>query len=778
MCCPKCQFENLPDSHYCSKCGSALVSQTQTLQTFQPYLAMGSTFTGRYQVIEEIGKGGMGQVYKVFDSEIKEKIALKLLRPEIASDETTIERFRQELKLARKITHHNVCRMYDLGKEEATYYITMEFVDGEDLKSFLRKSGQIPIKKAISIAKQICEGLAIAHKFRFVHRDLKPQNIMIDKDANAKIMDFGIARSIEARGITGTGFMIGTPDYMSPEQAEAKQVDQRSDIYSLGVVLFEMTTGKVPFEGDTPFSIALQHKSKLPPNPKDLNSQISDDLSQIILKCLEKEKEKRYQEVDSLLRALENVEKPKKTPPLPDWKNSIAVLPFTDLSPGKDQEYFCDGISEEIINALTQIKELRTVARTSAFAFKGKDSDIREIGKKLNVGTILEGSIRKSGNRLRITAQLINVDDGYHLWSERFDRDMEDVFAIQDEISLQIVNKLKAKLGHKEKGRLIKRYTDNVEAYNLYLKGRYHWNKITEEGLNKGLEYFQQVIERDPTHALAYSGIADCHTRLSWYYYRPAKEELPKAKTAAKKSLEIDASLSEAHASLGFAILLHDFNWVGAEEELKKAIRLNPGNANARFYYSVLLAAVGRYDESIVEAKKGAELNPLDLMAIVNVGLRYYYAGMYDDALEHAKKAIEMDPNSMIGHYYTGFLYARKGEHEKAIQAIQNATLLAGSHPQFLSVFGFIYALSGQKEKAIEMLEKLMSLSKPTKFSMLFIPMIYSALDEKDHAFEWLEKAYEAHVPMLIWLKSEPAFHVLKQDPRYTEFLKRLGLDE
>ncbi|MGB7296996.1 MAG: protein kinase [Candidatus Aminicenantales bacterium] len=585
-------------------------------------LSTGSTFAGRYQIIEELGKGGMGRVYKVFDTDIKEKVALKLLKPEIASDKETIERFSNELKYARKISHRNVCRMYDLAKAEGTHFITMEYVQGEDLKSLIRMSKRLEVGTAVSIAKQICQGLAEAHRSGVVHRDLKPSNIMIDREGDAKIMDFGIARSLRGKGITGAGMMIGTPEFMSPEQVEGKDIDQRSDIYSLGIILYEMATGRVPFEGDTALSIALKHKTEIPKDPREFNPQIPEELSRLILKCMEKEKERRYQRVDEILAALAAIESRTPTTGIaaakaPDtekilearWKKSIAVLPFSNLSPEKEQEYFCDGLSEEIINALSHIRELRVVARTSAFAFKGKEIDIREVGEKLNVGAVLEGSVRKSGQRLRITAQLVNVEDGYHLWSGQFDREMKDIFDIQEEISLTIVDHLKLKLLKDEKEKILKRATEDHEAYDYYLKGRYFWYRRQEKDFQRGLQYFEQAIEKDPGYALPHVGIADTFNLFGVWDFMPPHQAYSRAKMAAKKALEIDPELAEAYASLGWIALFYDWDWPAAEEHFLKAIQMKPDYALAHHWYGNCLFCTGRFDESIGRCNRRGNWN-------------------------------------------------------------------------------------------------------------------------------------------------------------------------
>jgi serine/threonine protein kinase len=786
--CPKCKAENPEESKFCNECGTQITLSeevpvpTQTIEAPTQELTTGSTFAGRYQIIEELGRGGMGRVYKVLDNELKESAALKLLKPEIATDEKTIERFRNELKLARKISHKNVCRMYHLSKKENTYYITMEYVAGEDLKSLIRKIGQLPVAKAISITKHLCEGLAEAHKLGIVHRDLKPQNITIDKDGNARIMDFGIARSLSAKGITGAGMMIGTPEYMSPEQVEGNETDQRSDIYSLGIILYEMVTGRTPYEGDTALSIAMKHKNETPINPREFNTLVSEDLSQLILRCMEKDKERRFQQANELLSELSKIgiERPEiKKLIETKWKSSIAVLPFTDLSPQKDQEYFCDGLSEELINALTKIKDLRVVARTSAFSFKGEKMDVREIGKKLDVEAVLEGSVRKAGNRLRITSQLINVADGYHLWSEKYDRDMEDIFAIQDDVTLAIVDTLKVELLGAEKIELIKRHTEDLEAYNLNLMGRHYVKRFTKEGLQKGLESFQQAIEKDPKYASPYVGIAMYYINLGFWNFVPPKQAFPRAKEAAEKALEIDDSLGEAHSAMGFEKMLYEWDWEGAEKEHKRALELNPSNASSRILYAHYLWILGRFEEALGECKRAQELNPLSRNVAQTRATILMTMRQYDRSIEEYKALLEISPDYYTARFWLAFPYAFKGMHDEAVASIDEAMAVSrGGAPLMWTVKGFIYSITGKKEEAKKTLDQMLEQSKRSYVAPWMIAGIYIGLGDRDKAFEWIEKAFKERDHWLIYLKVNPIFDNLRSDPRFSKILKRMGFDK
>ncbi len=829
--CPKCHFDNPSDSKFCKECGTQLIPEeeipvTETLETPTEELTRGTTFAGRYEIIEELGKGGMGKVYRVEDKKIKEEVALKLIKPEIASDKKTIARFSNELKFARKIRHENVCQMYDLNEEEGTHYLTMEYVSGEDLKSFIRRVGQLPVGKAISIAKQTCEGLSEAHRLGVVHRDLKPSNIMIDKEGNARIMDFGIARSLKSKGITGAGVMVGTPEYMSPEQAEVKEVDQRSDIYSLGVILYEMVTGRVPFEGETPLGIAMKHKSETPKDPREINAQIPEDFSQLIMKCMEKDKEIRHQSAGEVRSELENIEKdipstervvPKRKPitskeitvtfrlkkllipalvivvlaiiTVTVWqllpkkeavltgpgKTSVAVLPFVDLSPGKDQGYLCDGIAETLINSLSNIKDLQVPARTSAFSFKDKEQDVREIGKKLNVEAVLEGSVQKADNRIRITAQLINVKDGYHLWSERFDRELEDVFAIQDEISLAIVNKLKLKLLGDEKEKLIKRYTENVEAYNLYLKGLYFRRKLSESDIQRAIEYFDRVIEKDPDNALAYAGLAYSHMTLSFYSPISSQEVYPKAKQAALKALELDDQVAEAHEALAVVSNYFEWNLEIARREIEQAIELNPGYAWAYFHLGNIFVYQARYDEAIKVTEKGLAFDPLNVAFNRNLGIIYIRSKQFDMGITILKRSIEMDPAFPAIHFHLGLAFMQKSMYEEALAEMQEEK---GYPKSIIDTYtGVVYALMGNKNKARLILSKYSETSSEEFVSPYGLAMLCFALDENDRGFQLLEEAYAERDIWMIYIKADALVDSVRGDPRFNAMLKRMNFE-
>jgi TolB-like protein/Flp pilus assembly protein TadD/predicted Ser/Thr protein kinase len=838
MKCPKCLADNPETSHFCAECGASLhalerspILATKTLQTPLEELTSGSIFAGRYQIIEELGKGGMGHVYRALDKKLSEEVAIKLIRPEIAADKGTLGRFQNELKLARRISHRNVGRMYELMEEKGHHFISMEYVPGEDLRSFIRRSGQLTVSKAISISKQICEGLAEAHRQGVIHRDLKPSNIIIDREGNARIMDFGIARSVKAKGITGTGVMIGTPEYMSPEQVEGKEADQRSDIYSFGIIIFEMLTGHVPFEGDTPLAVAVKQKTEPAPDPKRWNSQISDDLSLFIHRCLEKSAERRYPNTEEMLAELNRMErdipaetrvvpktKPATTgertvtlpvrkiwvyslglvvlmviafavwhfvfkkapPPSNETGHSLAILPFEDLSLSKNQEYLCNGIAETLINALSGIKDLHVPARTSAFSFKDKNLDIREIGQRLNVKMVLEGSIQVVGPKLRITARLSNTEDGYQLWSESYDRALDDVFVIQDDITERILKTLQVKFLGQAEASPLKRYTENREAYELYLQGLYLWNKRGKANLERAAAFFEEATRKDPNYALAYVGLANSYAILANNYLLPAAEAVPKAKVAAAKAFEIDPNSAEVLASLGFIKFNFDWDFSGAEKDFRRAIEIKPGYASAHQWSAFLLVRMGRFEESLAEIKKARDFDPLSSRIQANVGYMYYYRRQYDQAIAELEKAQELNPNDSWIYQYRGYIYVEMNLFAEARESFNRFNELAFGKAFEDEKIAFVYARWGKKQDAYELLRKLEAEGNPQKepLSPGMMAAAYGALGEKDKAFSWLEKAYEEGDLILGYLKVRPMFDPLRADPRFAELTKKVGLEK
>jgi serine/threonine protein kinase len=814
--CPKCQTINPDAQRFCGDCGTQLSlpaetspSLTKTLETPIKRLKIGSLFAERYEILEELGKGGMGEVYKVKDKKLNEEMALKVLKPEIAADKGIIERFKNELKLARKIAHRNVCKMYDLNEEKETLYITMEYVRGVDLKSLIQTKGKLSMDETLKIAQQLCEGLAEAHDLGIIHRDLKPQNIMIDKKDITKIMDFGIARSSEAPGVTQTGMIMGTPDYISPEQVEGNEVDHRSDLYSVGVILFEMTTGKLPFEGETALSIILKHKTETPPSPSDINREISGNLNRLILKCMEKDPEKRFQSAEELLSGLKKIDQKvspvelSETPSkLPGALNSIAVLPFKDMSPQRDQDYFCEGLAEELINALTQVKGLKVPARTSSFSFKGKEEDIREIGKRLNVGSILEGSVQKAGNRLRITAQLISVSDGYHIWAERFDRNIEDIFSVQDEIAMAVVEKLKVELLEGEQEKITKRHTQNKEAYQLYLKGRYHWNRRSPKDMILAVDNFQRAIDKDQSYALPYAGIADVFNTLAEFGFISPQESYLKSKSLLQKALEIDDSLSEIYSSLALITYCYEWDLPTAERHARRAIELNPQNMYGHITLGEILGTLGRNEEALEEAKMGIEADPLSSMFQAFYGIILGVSGHMEEGREQLQRAIAMEPDQSMFHLWLGMTYlAKPAVPKKAIEYLQKAAD-AGVNLAY-GYLGMAHAQIGQKEDALKCLAKLEKIEKerfvplPLKLLLYLKPglrhfrwikkkycpaflktAIYCGLNRQEEALAQLEKSSQARdyllpvflrvnselidLPCMIKMISSPRFQALK----------------
>jgi len=726
-----------------------------------------------YKILEKLGEGGMGVVYKAEDTKLKRTVALKFLPPELTRDKEAKERFIQEAQAAAALDHPNICTVHEIDEAEGQTFIAMAYIKGESLKEKIA-SGPVKIEKALDITIQVAEGLKEAHEKGIIHRDIKPANVMLTEKGQAKITDFGLAKLEWGVDLTKTATIMGTVSYMSPEQAKGGKVDHRTDIWSLGALLYEMLTGKLPFKSRRDQAIVYSILNEDPEPITNIRKDIPKKLERIVLESLEKDPRNRYGDMGALLAELKSVGLKPKSPSFPD-KPTIAVLPFVNMSADPENEYFSDGLTEEIINALTKIKDLHVVARTSSFAFKGEKIDIREIGQKLNVETLLEGSVRKAGNRVRITAQLVKVKDGYHLWSERFDRNMEDVFAIQDEITAKIMDKLMAALDVRERP-LEEHRPANLEAYDLYLKGRYYYNKFS---IDKAISYYRQAVEKDSDYALAYAAVAEAYYLLSTGFdILPSKDAMPKAREAAQKALELDPTLVEAYVSLALIALSYDWDHRASKEYFQKALELNPNSASAHqwveFYWTYMEA---NFDKSTAHLERAQELDPLNLYIKVRLGFMSIFLRDWDRAADQFKEIIDFEPNYSLGHLGLMTVYGWKGMYEEAYASAEKMLESGPSTVAYVGNWGYLYAREGKKDKAREFLAELEERSKKGYVSSFWVAVVYLGLDEIDKTFEWLEKAYEERDSNLVYVTVPPPFDAIRSDPRYKKLLKKMGLE-
>ena len=841
---------------------SPAYADTALLIDNQPVLTAGQRL-GPYEVISHIGRGGMGEVYLAEDTRLGRRVALKLLRAEFTRDADRLRRFRREARAASALNHPNILTIHEIGSEDGTHFMATEYVEGETLR-WRMAGGAMKPGESLDVAIQVASALQAAHEAGIVHRDVKPENIMVRPDGFAKVLDFGLAKLAEraatASGSAGPtlvkvetnpGVVMGTPHYMSPEQARGLVVDARTDIFSLGVVLYEMVAGRAPFGGATTSDVIVSLLDKEPAPLSSCSPRVPAELQRIVGKALCKDREGRYQVVKDLLIDLKSLRDElafeakleRSVPPelrvgggatsdaarpaAPTGRveaahstssaeyivteikrhkrgaalalaalavavavatyyfyslrgggatiNSMAVLPFANDGADPDTEYLSDGVTESLINSLSQLPNMRMIARTSAQRYKGRETDPQAAARELGVQAVLTGRVVRRGDSLSVSAELVDARDNSHIWGERYNRRLSDVLVVQQEIAREIAERLRVRLTGEERRRVTRNYTENVEAYQLYLRGRHHWNKRNAEGLRQAIGYFQQAIDRDPNYALAYSGLADCYSNLERYAGVPPGEGQPRARAAALRAVEIDDSLAEAHASLGL-VYYQSWQWAEAERELKRAIELNPNYASAHQWYGLWLDVMGRFDEAVAEGRRAQELDPLSQVINVNLAVYSLRKGELDAAINQCRRVIELSPNLPDPHNVLAHVYRRQGRHEEAIAEFQRAAELSGS-PASYAPLGYGYAVAGRRSEALAILREVENRYARREARGAQIAWVYAGLGDKDQAFQWLERDFQARSGVLAGsLISQPYLDTLRSDPRYADLLRRMGL--
>jgi serine/threonine-protein kinase len=748
-----------------------------------------------YKIIEKIGEGGMGVVYKAVDQKLRRYIALKFLPAGLLENSESRQRFIREAQAAAALNHPNIITVYEINDFDGQMFIAMEFVDGMYLhRKIAEKNHDRPgeghilheaqLDYVVNLFIQLAEGLHKAHGAGIVHRDIKPQNILVDGDDRVKILDFGIAKLRGMSQLTQKAFTMGTVPYMSPEQVKGRDLDHRSDIWSLGVLLYEMLADRLPFNGEYPETVIYSIVNEKPELLSTAKAGVPTDVERVVNRALVKDPAHRYQGLDEMIKDLRGVASRFTSETMTevlvptqedDNRISIAVLPFADMSPQKDQEYFCDGMVEELINSLSKIDGLKVASRTSSFFFKGKNCELQEIGGKLKVKTVLEGGVQKAGDRLRVTAHLVNVEDGCQLWSERFDGELQDVFAVQDEITMAIVENLKVKLLGEEKEEISKRHTNDLEAYNLFLQGRYFWNKRYEGGMKKSIEFFQQSSQRDPNYALPFVGIADAFNILGFYGFMPPKEAFQKARASARRALQIDEHLGEAHSSLGWVKTFFEWDWAGAEREFKRAIELNPHYATSHEWYALFLGVMGRFEEALREISIARDHDPLSLIINSVAGVLFIFARRYDKAIKQLNRTIEMDPTFALAHIWLGEAYMFSGMYEEAEGEFKKVLSQAPNMTYALADLGMTYGFSGRKEEARNILKQFDAIAEQAYLSMVLKAQVFIGLGMKDEAFAALDQAYEDRDSFVPYFKASPHYDRLRPDPRFEVMLIKVN---
>jgi len=745
---------------------------------------LASALAGRYRIERVLGRGGMATVFLAEDLKHHRRVAIKVLDPEVAAA-IGPERFLREIETVARLTHPHILPLFDSGQADGLLFYAMPYVEGESLRDRLTREKQLPLQDALRIAREVADALDYAHRRGVVHRDIKPENILLEEQ-HALVADFGVARVIAVAGgekLTTTGLVIGTPAYMSPEQVGgSSNLDGRSDEYGLGCVLYEMLAGQPPFTGPTAESLLQQQLSADPRPVTVLRTGAPPAVERALIRALSKTPADRFRTAAEFAAALAAGGEGEESPaPVAAGTASIAVLPFVNMSGDPENEYFSDGLAEDIIDALTQVPGLRVMARTSAFAFRGKEADIREIGARLNVEHILEGSVRRAGSRLRVTAQLAKVSDGYHLWSQRFDREMTDVFAVQDEISQAIVEKLRVRLAGDRP--LVKRYTANPAAYDLCLKARYHLLKLTQEGREAGRQYCEQAIALDPNYALAHVVLSESYLWSAFWGATNPREAFARAKLAALEALRLDDTIADAHSALGTVLGSGEFDWQGAEREFHRALELNPSSAAIRYDYAWcyamwFLLPLGRVDEAEAEIRRALELDPLDPFLNSLLGCLLYTTRRWEPAFAQLRHAIDLDPTFFFSHWFLSHAYRLRGRIAEAMGEAEKANELSGGTSLTLGALGGAYARAGRTAEARRVLEELTARRRSAYVPASAFTVVHFNLGELDEGVQWMARGVEERDPPIVTAsRVSPHYDPLRSHPAYQALLRKMNLE-
>ncbi len=711
----------------------------------------------------------MATVYLAEDLRHGRPVAVKVFIPQVTSA-VGPERFQREIEVVARLNHPHILALYDSGQADDLLFYVMPYVRGQSLRQALDTRKQFPVGEAVRIATQIASALDHAHSLGLIHQDIKPQNILLH-EGEAMLMDFGIARAsgeVAGDALTQTGFVVGTPAYMSPEQALGEPgLDARSDLYSLACVLYEMLAGQRPFQGPTSAALVNQRLIDTAPSVRQVRSDIPAPVDYAIRRALARMAPDRFASAGTFAAALITQT---DAPPAP----SVAVLPFLNMSPDPDNEYFADGMTEDVIAQLSKVSSLKVISRTSAMAFKKRDQSLREIGSRLNASALLEGSVRRAGNRVRIVAQLVDAETDRHLWAETYDRQLTDVFEIQTDVALQIAAALKAALTPEDRSRIRQEPTTSMEAYQLYLQGRHCLLRYNEEGMQKAVTYFERAIDRDPGYALAHAGVAYALLELTITGGVSPEPAFHKARQSVEKALALDNTLADAHCMLGQIRMAWDYDWAGAEAEFKRALELCPNSADTYDLYARMCAMLDRYDEAIAMAKRANELDPLAHRS--DVATTLIRAGRYDEALEAAEQAVEFDPHYDRAHATLGWALFMKGRRDEAVVELQHALSLSQGNPIWLSQLGQAFGAIGRRKEAWEVLERLEKLSDERYVSPYHYAYVHVGLGDHERALDLLEEAMERRAGAVSGIKGSFLFAPLRNHPRFVVLLKKMNL--